>query len=274
MLAHKYESKRGDVERELGRGAQVFTQVKLNGARALAGKGGLITRNGNTWKSVPHIAAALASVFETHPELVLDGELFNDDLKHDLGGLATLIAKRTPTEEDLTQSAARVQYHIYDAQIPGTYSERHKFLSEVASGLGSAIRVVPYKSVTTAKEIDDHLSKSELEGHEGIMVRRDGGYESGRSLNLLKHKRWDTEEFTIAGVHAGKGKARGTVAALSLKALHGGLFRAAVNGGSHEWRAALTRAALIGQSATVEHKGVSKRGVPLMGRVVAIRNYE
>lgn len=274
MLAYKYEDKQFEIEFDLKRGGKVFTQLKLNGARALAAKTGLFTRSGRTWNSVPHIAAALAPAFQKHPELVLDGELFSEDLKQDLGGLASLILKNTPTANDLKQSAKQVKFYIYDAQLPGTYSERHKVISEIASELGPSVHVLPYKSVRSANEIDQHLSNAESDGHEGIMVRRDSNYESGRSSNLLKYKRWDSGEFLIAGVHEGKGKARGTVAALSVKTQYGRIFKASVNSGSTTWREHLTQIDLVGQMATVQYKGFSRHGIPLMGKCLAIRNYE
>jgi ATP-dependent DNA ligase len=107
-------------------------QCKFNGNRCVATKDGLFTRTGEKYYSVSHIENSLASFFEKHPTAVLDGELFNNDLRQQLNEISKLIRKTVHIEEiDLIKSEKLVRFYLYDGY--NFDNENDKFLDEIAS---------------------------------------------------------------------------------------------------------------------------------------------
>jgi DNA ligase 1 len=47
-------------------------------------------------------------------DVILDGELYNHDLKNDFEKIISLVRKTKPTEEDRLESTQMVQFHCYD----------------------------------------------------------------------------------------------------------------------------------------------------------------
>jgi len=70
MLAKKYEVF-----------APGFVQPKLDGIRCIARPDGLFTREGQPILGAPHIHEGLSALFAGDPDLILDGELYNHELK-------------------------------------------------------------------------------------------------------------------------------------------------------------------------------------------------
>lgn len=283
MLAQNFKDRvdTADFQRALKKG-YVSANLKLNGARCLASTLGLFSRKGSEWKSCPHIVAALQPLFKEHPDLILDGELFNDTLRQDLGSIISLISKKKLTEEDTKKSAEVVEYHVYDiVDVTESYYKRHDRLKELIKSLGNPqIKLVERIPVSTVEEIDELLSKFEQEGHEGLIVRVNETYESKRSKNLLKHKSFTDGEFLIVGVEEGSGNLSGKIGAFVLQDERGVQFNSSPTG-SHEYWEELwnNRASLVGKYATVKYKELSPitergGGVPMFPKTIAIRNYE
>ena len=69
---------------------KVFIQPKLDGVRCLIQgeytkemeiKPIAYSRTGKVWKNIDHILEELTPFFKKHPNVILDGELYNHDLK-------------------------------------------------------------------------------------------------------------------------------------------------------------------------------------------------
>lgn len=260
----------------------VSVNLKLNGARCVASKDGLFSRKGSEWKSCPHIQTALQPLFQEFPDLVLDGELFNDSLRQDLGSIISLVSKKKLTDNDLKKSADVVEYHVYDiVDTNENYYIRHERLRGLIQRLSHPqIKFVERFQVKTTEEIDDFLSQYEQAGHEGLIVRVNEVYENKRSKNLLKHKSFTDDEFLIVGVEEGFGNLSGKVGAFILEDTRGVRFNSSPTGSHEYWEELWTnRDKLIGKYATVKYKELSPvtergGGVPSFGKVVAIRDYE
>ena len=258
----------------------VSANLKLNGARCVASKDGLLSRKGSEWKSCPHILTALQPVFEEFPDLVLDGELFNDSLRQDLGSIISLISKKKLTDEDFKKSAEVVEYHVYDiVDTNETYYKRHDRLKELVGKLNHPqIKFVPRIPVSNTTQIEELLTKFELEGHEGLIVRVNEAYENKRSKNLLKHKSFTDDEFLIVGAEEGFGNLSGKIGAFILEDSRGVRFNSSPTG-SHEYWEELwnNRASLVGKYATVKYKELSPvtergGGVPMFPKTIAVRS--
>lgn len=260
----------------------VWVQCKLNGARCIATKDGLYSRKGSVWQSVPHISEALANFFTKHPNVVFDGELFNEDLRQDLGSIISLISKKNITDTILEKSKSHIQYYIYDIVDTTTnYQQRllklEKYIGEINS---TYIKPLSTLKVQNTEDIDKALENWENQGHEGAIIRTNGVYENKRSKHLLKYKTFIDDEFEIVDVLEGEGNLSGKVGKFVLKDERGVTFKSSPIGSHEYWEQMwLDRSNLIGRIATVKFVELTPikngiGGVPSFGKVVAIRDYE
>lgn len=207
MLAHKYDEKRIDWSEP------VYIQPKLDGVRCLFTKDGAYSRAGNEFMNIAHIRTALVPFFEQHPDVVLDGELYNHELKDDFEKIISLVRKQKPTNDDRLEAQKLVQFHCYDyfdGVIYDSYKTRMQQL--VTSDIYDAqIKYVPAKLVDSYNYARDIHATFLSEGYEGSIIRLDGLYKHGRSYDLMKFKDFSDAEATIIGYEEGKGKRTNTV---------------------------------------------------------------
>ena len=210
MLAHKVNENRIDFSEK------VFIQPKLDGVRCIFTKDGAYSRTGKEFHNLQHIKIDLEKFFEDQPNAVLDGELYNHDLRDDFEQIISLVRKQKPTDEDRLNAHKLIQYHVYDTVIEGlSYKDRLKWLLS-SKNLWSESVV----SVETV-DLDDFLcgwaSAKAMhnnflnKGYEGSILRLNGSYQQKRSYNLQKFKDFHDTEATIIGYEAGKGKFTGLI---------------------------------------------------------------
>jgi DNA ligase-1 len=235
-----------------------FAQPKLDGIRCIARADGLWTRTGKPITAVPHIFEALQSTFDDDPDLVLDGELYNHDLKEDFGKLVSLIRKKEPVPE----AKSVVQYHVYDiASSEKTVGDRLHFIAEVEMMVQDCIVMVNSVWVENEKYLNSLFQKWTEQGYEGQMVRVIGSlYENKRSKNLLKRKDFITEEFPVVGVYEGNGNWSGCVKEFKVE-LPSGLTCDTGVRGSQEKLKALLNASKVPTWATVRYFGYTPKGM-------------
>lgn len=233
MLAEKFE----DVEVNFAAGG-VYSQPKLDGIRCIARADGLWTRSGKEIVAVPHIWESLKPFFEEYPNMILDGELYNHELKDDFNSITSMVRKTKPKSEDLVKSKELVQYHVYDVIVvdePELEFRKRELLRYEA--LVDYIRIVPTMHVPTRTGLDS-LYEGYLEhGYEGQMVRIDRPYENKRTKNLLKRKEFLTDEFEVVEVLEGQGNWQGCVKHFVLRLNSEKTFQAGVRGDMDTLRA-------------------------------------
>jgi len=206
MLAHKYDDNRVDWS------LPVYIQPKLDGVRCLFTKHGAFSRTGKQFKNLAHIELALISFFKDNPDVILDGELYNHELKHDFEKIISLVRKQKPTADDRLEAKQLVQFHMYD-YIDGKYDNyKTRMQNLVTSDIYDAqIKYVPAKLVDSYNYARDIHTTFLSEGYEGSIIRLDGLYKHGRSYDLMKFKDFSDTEATIIGYELGKGKRTGTL---------------------------------------------------------------
>ena len=197
MLAHDY------TKRPQSSG---YSQPKLDGIRCVFDKNGMWTRAGKPITSCPHIWNSLEKFITENPSLVIDGELYNHELKADFNKITSLVRKLKSTPADMEEAAQLVQYHVYDCfdknDPSANFVDRVKVLKTLRSDI---IKPVPTDYCETQEELDACYSAYTEDGYEGQMVRNNTPYESKRSKNLLKRKEFITEEFKVVQVIEGQG---------------------------------------------------------------------
>ena len=217
MLAHKFDNKRVDWSKP------VFIQPKLDGIRCIMTADGCYSRNGKKFMNVQHLyTKAIQDLFKVNPLLVIDGELYNHDLRDNFEKIVSLVRKQKPKPEDRKEARKLIQYHVYDfvmaykGKLDLIESDMNRYEKRmhqlVCSDMyGKHIRYVPSRGVHSldkAKEIhNDFLEK----GYEGSILRLDGPYKCGRSYDLMKFIDFSDTEAKIVDWVEGKGKRRGTI---------------------------------------------------------------
>ena len=205
MLAYKVGKK------DIDWSAKNFIQPKLDGVRCIFTKDGAYSRTGKQFKNVALLEEDLEDFFAAFPAAALDGELYNHDLKHDFEKIISLVRKQKPTEDDRSEAANLVQYHVYDTPwLNVTYEDRYNWL-KTQLPIAKTMTLIANTNVDCMAEAKTMHSLHLAQGYEGSMLRNNGLYEHKRSYNLQKFKDFHDTEATITGYEEGKGKRQGTL---------------------------------------------------------------
>ena len=213
MLAHKVNENRIDFSEE------VFIQPKLDGVRCIFTKDGAYSRTGKEFHNLQHIKIDLEKFFEQQPHTVLDGELYNHDLRDDFEQIISLVRKQKPTDEDRLNAHKLIQYHVYDmclnySKVSESLSYANRLnwlLSSKNLWSDSVISVETHRVKKYEEAANMHYDGFLKQGYEGSILRLNGPYEQKRSYNLQKFKDFSDTEATIVGYEAGKGKFTGLI---------------------------------------------------------------
>ena len=207
MLAHKFDIKRVDYSKP------VYIQPKLDGVRCLFTKDGAFSRTGKQFKNLAHIELELIPFFKDNPNIILDGELYNHELKHDFEKIISLVRKQKPTADDRLDARNLIQYHVYDFISNDKANYRDRMHELACSDIYSDyIKYVPaYRVYKHEEALNMHHDAYLAKGYEGSILRLDGLYKHGRSYDLMKFKDFSDTEATITGYEEGKGKRQGTL---------------------------------------------------------------
>jgi len=212
MLAYPVNKKPIDYSKP------VFVQPKLDGVRCVIQydfvnrKVTAYSRTGKEWKNIRHIEDQLTAFFAIYPTVILDGELYNHDLRDNFEKIISLVRKTKPTAEDRVEASELTQFHCYDIideKMP--FHLRIDFVNEALMLPGDSIYIVDTEMV----EHEEHAQSAHKEnlkyGYEGSIVRTNDTYACKRSHNLRKFKDFHDAEAEITGWVEGKGKRIGTI---------------------------------------------------------------
>ena len=219
MLAYPVSAKPIPYENE-----QVFIQPKLDGVRCVIQyerrtqpREDVVvaySRTGKEWKNINHILAELLPFFQKHPDVVLDGELYNHDLRDDFEKIISLVRKQKPTLVDQHEARLLTQFHCYDMYSPDfdhNFNIRDEFIMQSIDGMYKYTQTVETTQCFTESDAKAfHAENLEL-GYEGSIVRLNTKYQQKRSHSLRKFKDFSDAEATIVGYLDGKGKRTGTI---------------------------------------------------------------
>ena len=173
MLAHKYNPDKAIFP--------CYIQPKLDGVRCIITKDGAYSRTGKEFKNVEYIKTHLNNFFfDRFPDVILDGELYNHDLKDDFEKIISLVRKTKPTKEHEREAMDLVQFHCYDI-IPHdgmprcTYEFRKGFLHwELPQS--DCVKLINTAYARNEKMAQLLCKKNLKTGYEGSMYRSIDGY--------------------------------------------------------------------------------------------------
>ena len=213
MLAYPASAKPTDYSKP------TFIQPKLDGVRCViqreqyGDKAWVIraySRTGKQWKNIEHILEQLHPFFKKFPDIILDGELYNHDLRDNFEKIISLVRKTKPTDEDRLEASELTQFHCYDIideELP--FDQRLNFIRNQVP-ITYCIKDVETLQTDEANAHFIHTINKE-NGYEGSIVRTNDTYHCNRSHNLRKFKDFHDSEATLLAWVEGKGKRKGTV---------------------------------------------------------------
>ena len=218
MLAYPVSKKPIDYSKP------VFIQPKLDGVRCViqydsdpnhefhnCSRVEAYSRTGKLWKNIDHILKELEPFFKKWPNIVLDGELYNHDLRNDFEKIISLVRKTKPTDEARLESAEMVQFHCYDIiDTEISFQVRDEFIKENLPW-SRCIAWVDTHLIFREDDAKVYHNRNLNLGYEGSIVRTNDTYQCKRSHNLRKFKDFHDAEAQIIGYETGKGKRTGTV---------------------------------------------------------------
>jgi DNA ligase-1 len=214
MLAYPASAKPIDYSKP------TFIQPKLDGVRCVIqydeegefeGNGvKAYSRTGKEWKNIDHILEQLRPFFMKFPNVILDGELYNHDLRDNFEKIISLVRKTKPTDEDRLEASKLTQFHCYDTIMEHMpFDQRIEFVTESLMLQGISIYTVDTYRVFDEDQAKVDHARNLDSGYEGSIVRTNDTYQCKRSHNLRKFKDFQDAEAYIVGYEEGKGKRAG-----------------------------------------------------------------
>ena len=213
MLAHNVGGFERITDEEWSNG--LYIQPKLDGVRCLIQSEEFMempvvraySRTGKEWRNIDHILEELVPFFMKYPNAILDGELYNHDLKKDFEKIISLVRKTKPTDEDRYEASQKVQFHCYDTIMEHMdFVGRDDFIRRNIGDKFNSVRTVPTVKVYDTEVVEVNHENFLEEGYEGSILRQNKPYECKRSWTLMKVKDFSDAEATIVGYEEGKGK--------------------------------------------------------------------
>ena len=210
MLAYPVSKKPIDYSKP------VFIQPKLDGVRCLIqydnSKVTAYSRTGKEWKNIDHILENLTPWFENNKTTVLDGELYNHDLRDDFETIISLVRRQKPDDIDMLESRDMVQFHCYDIIHPdnNVFQDRDNFIKNCLPE-SYCVKHVPTHLILSGGHAKVYHNRNLDKGYEGSIVRANDVYQNKRSHNLRKFKDFHDAEAQIIGYETGAGKREGTL---------------------------------------------------------------
>ena len=207
---------------------KVFMQPKLDGVRCVIqyenGNVTAYSRTGKEWKNIDHILFNLAPWFKLNPNVILDGELYNHNLKDDFEKIISLVRKTKPTDEDRLEAAQYTEFHCYDIiDETKTFEERMNFITQTVPR-NHTIKHVRTMVVGNENQAKINHARNLDSGYEGSILRTNDTYACKRSHNLRKFKDFSDAEALIVDWVEGVGKRKGTIGKFMAQDEDGNLF--------------------------------------------------
>jgi len=194
---------------------KIFIQPKLDGVRCVIqydnSEVKAYSRTGKPWLNIEHILFNLKPWFILNPNVILDGELYNHDLRDNFEKIISLVRKSKPTDQDRSDASKLTQFHCYDIiDETKTFEERNRFIVQAVPRNHCVFHVKTQAVATESLAKVVHQQNLDA-GYEGSILRTNDTYACKRSHNLRKFKDFHDAEAEITGWVEGKGKRVGTI---------------------------------------------------------------
>ena len=198
-LANPYAPKRADFKTEEWYGSR-----KLDGVRCICRKEGntvtFYSRNGKEFETLGRIAEDVKRI---PGNFILDGEvcMVDENGAEDFQGIMKQIRRKNHT-------IVNPKFLVFDCLTLEEF-DNHESNTKLSERLGretmnpimaneyQTLTAVPQIMIKTEEQFTEMAKDAEANGYEGIMIRKNIGYEGKRSHNLLKVKKFHDNEYTV-----------------------------------------------------------------------------
>ena len=199
-LATKYEPKFCDFENE-----DWMASRKLDGVRCLIRKEGnkvnAYSRQGNEFTTLQKV---INDVSKIRGNFVLDGEicLMDENDNEDFQGIMKQIKKKDHQIENPKYVMFDcLEIEEFDNKVGNiNLEQRYESLTDIDLSKYPTLDVLEQHSISSIDELTTMIDEAEKQGHEGVMLRKDVGYEGKRSKNLLKCKKFFDAEYEVLDI--------------------------------------------------------------------------
>lgn len=181
-----------------------YVSRKFDGVRCIVRVDGLQTtcfsRNGHALPSLEHLAHTAGRLFP--PGTILDGEVCVVD-ENNLECFTAAVSRIKRKHEIFTNFRFYIFDYLTHAEFDTRTStrfflDRQRALAGV-SYTDDRIRIVQHRQYTAAL-FAEMEALAAARGWEGLILRRDAPYRGMRSNDVLKHKRFNTQDYRVTGV--------------------------------------------------------------------------
>lgn len=228
-----------------------------------------ISRGGKNYDgATEHIKEKLQSIFDSYPDIILDGELYHHGLHlQEISGIARL--------QEWEPRCEKLQYWIYDiADGETSFEDRSILLEKLQEYIDEqdlTINILEHVLTNSWDEIQTLHNRWVSEGFEGLVARKpDKTYQFGkRGSDMIKVKEYKDAEFEIVDYKDGL---REEDFCFVLQTNEGKLFSAKPVG-DRELKAEYLRDIdnIIGKMGTVKYFEISQDGIPQQPIFQAVR---
>jgi DNA ligase-1 len=265
MLAHDYSKRGHNIQ------YPCFVQRKYDGTRCIGmPHKGLYSRNR---KQFPHLEHIIAELNQLPEHLVLDGELYSQQLSfQEIVGLV----KRETLKADDNTNQLKIQFYVYDIISEQIFEERYATLLQLFERHSfEYIVFAPTQACNSELQMKELHAQYVSEGYEGIMLRNKNGlYKNSRSADLQKYKEFFDEDFEVVGFREGEGLEQGCVIWVC-KTKEGQLFHCRPRG-TREDRIELFQCGndYVGKYLTIRFQEWTNEQIPRFPVGITFRDYE
>lgn len=214
-------------------GAKIFISQKLNGSRCVWVNGVPYTRQGKVYTGLDHIKKDLEASFNNIEDFVFDGELI---LKDEGLSDSEAFQKGVGIANSDKENKEELKFVIFDMIDPdefrkgvssNTYSDRKRWMNMAKlaiedRGLSNICIVPMFYEGADHNQIWKWLDYAEEHDMEGIMINLDKPYQTKRTKDLIKCKKFfDTDLRCVSVNEATTGKYKGTLGSITCKYKNG-----------------------------------------------------
>ncbi|WP_028863338.1 DNA ligase [Psychromonas aquimarina] len=236
---------------------EYWVSEKLDGVRAYWDGRQLISRGGNVFN-------APLWFIKDFPSVPLDGELWI--ARSTFAQVSGIVRRHNGDQKQWEQ----ISFMIFDLPASlSNFSKRIKLMSRLVEQSSSPyLKIIPQKKIADNSELQALLEQVTASGGEGLMLHKGRAYyQSKRSQDLMKLKKYEDAEAVVRKHIPGKGRNSGRMGSLLVETESGILFKIGTGFSDIE----RDNPPEIGSTITYKYIGKTKNNVPRFASFMRIR---